>query len=886
MSTSRSWLPIALPLLIWTWVTAAPTLALDPPHDFSQSIDCGNCHITHHAPGGAITTVAGNPNLCMSCHTVGGLAPGKPFADTDEAIPGISGTSHRWDSGPSGWVKPAPGNTSLGTVQSNGAFTGSYAKTYTLTIEAAGEVGTATFGWTTSKPLAETYRDELTNVAFDGTNGTTDWSTNPWQEAGEADGPAAGVLRVATDGACAAGNCLRIGGGTIDARALSRAADTGEATSGMLTFSYQRRLTTCPSSGTANVRLQVTSDGTTWTTLATYHLNACETVPVAQAFDISAHLGAAMQIRFLGAGTTGTNDFLYVDDVQVEELVADAVTNGVTTAGNVLLDEGIQVTFADGPSSPSFQLNDRWTVYVRPDVDQPSMLAVAARVTDGKINCSACHNQHNQIAQPFDPAAPPYPLAGPGGEGRHNQRVDNDTNQMCTDCHGTRNVGSAAQGSHPVGVAIPAGAYKVPDVLPLNQATGSMECMTCHTIHGSPIDDGSLARVADVTSLCSDCHTLADTATPASHLDSSTGALWPGPQYGTLFPAITDSGKRGACTNCHQPHGWPDEGTPGADYPALLVSREESLCYACHDGSPAAENVLLQFTKSYRHPTSDFSGRHDPAEGGNAASYGATNRHAECEDCHNPHVAGADTVEPVAPAASNRLAGVGRVAVTNGAAGTVPAYEFRGPSDVTPVAEYELCFKCHSSWTTQPAGQPDMAMKFNPNNPSYHPVEALGKNTNIRINSFVNGWTPTQMMYCTDCHTSEDVTVRGPHGSQYPFLLERPFVASSARRTTASTEACFACHSFNTYANKDTNDTVQAYSRFNRPNFEEGHSYHVVEKRAPCYACHDSHGSGNLPHLMITGRNPGLNSYTETSTGGRCSPTCHGSENYTLNYPR
>ncbi|MBW2402108.1 MAG: cytochrome c biogenesis protein CcsA, partial [Deltaproteobacteria bacterium] len=54
--------------------------ALDPPHDyFSNSIDCGNCHLPHGAPGGAITRVAGNPNLCMSCHTPGGLAAARSF---------------------------------------------------------------------------------------------------------------------------------------------------------------------------------------------------------------------------------------------------------------------------------------------------------------------------------------------------------------------------------------------------------------------------------------------------------------------------------------------------------------------------------------------------------------------------------------------------------------------------------------------------------------------------------------------------------------------------------------------------------------------------------------------------------------------------------------
>jgi predicted CXXCH cytochrome family protein len=696
--------------------------ALDPPHDTSRGINCPSCHVTHHAPGGAITKVAGNPNLCMSCHSSGGLASAMPFADADEAIPGASGTSHRWDSGASGWVKVSPANRSTGSVQSAGAFSGRYSKTFTLTIKTAGDSGTARFDWSTP-----------------------------------------------------------FGGG-------------------------------------------------------------------------------------------GTN---------------------VTTGTNVALDEGIVVTFTNGTASPSFTLNDQWTVFVRADVEQPGTLALAARMADGKVTCSTCHNEHSQVAEPFDAAAPAYPTpgpsgsAGPGGEGRHNQRLDNEVNQLCGDCHPAHSVAAAALGSHPVGVVIPGGSYKLPAALPLDKSTHEVRCMSCHQLHASPIADGSLLRLADVTSLCAGCHTLADTATPAAHLNPSTGVLWPGPQYGTLFPSVTDQSKRGACTNCHQPHGWPDGGNPTQDYPGLLVNREEQLCYSCHDSAPAAKNILAQFTKSYRHPTADFSGRHGAAEGGSPASYGTANRHAECEDCHNSHVAGPDATSPTAPAASKRIRGVGRVAVTNGNAGSVPAYAYRGPSDTTaPIAEYQVCFKCHSSWTSQPAGQSDMAVKFNSNNLSYHPVEAQGRNTNIRAGSFVNGWSATRSMYCTDCHTSEDPTVRGPHGSQNRYLLKRPFVANSAARTTASTEACFDCHGFTTYGTTQSNDTIQGYSRFNRPGYEKGHSFHVDEKRAPCYACHDSHGSATKPHLIVTGRNPGLISYTQTATGGSCSPTCHGPKAYRLNYPR
>ncbi len=881
-------------LLLVLLAFTTPALALDPPHDSSNSITCASCHITHHAPGGAITKIAGNPNLCMSCHSSGGLAATMPFADSDEAVPGVGGTSHRWDSGASGWVKASPANTSPGKVTSAGTFSGRYSKSYTLTITTPGDVGVAKFGWTTSLPAAQTYRDEFTTIAFNGSNGTRTWTATPWQEVVEADGVNAGVLRVVANAACVAGNCLRIGGGTINTRAIQRPSTSTGATSALLSFSYRRQLATCPNTSTANVALQASTDGATWTTLATYNLNACDNAVVAQAFDLSAFIATTTYIRFLGSGTAGATDFVYVDDVQIEYLVAAPATTGITTGSNVGLDEGINITFANATPPPAFKLNDQWTVYANSDINQPTSLALAARLASGKVTCSSCHNEHSQMAQPFDPTAPAYPTPGPsgtpgpGGNGRHCQRLDDDTNQTCLDCHSARNVNGSALGSHPVGVVLPAGAYKTPSTIPLDKTTHKVQCMSCHQLHNNGgATDGTLARLSNLNALCTDCHSLADTVSPAAHLNPTTGALWPGPSFGTRLPRVIDTTKRGSCTNCHMTHGWPDGSTPTQDYPNLLANREEKLCYACHDGGPAAKNILLQDTKTYRHPTDDYSGRHSNTEAGTSAAFGNANRHAECEDCHNSHAARADSAAPAAPALSNHLRGVSRVAVTNGAAGTTPAYTFRNKSDSTaPVAEYQMCFKCHSSWTTQPAGQSNLAVVFNSNNRSYHPVEAVGKNTNVNVLSFINGWTGSAQMYCGDCHSSDDPTVRGPHGSQNRYLLKQPAIASSARRVMASTEECFACHRYNTYANEGATITEKSYSRFNLPATDEGHTKHLGDHQYPCYACHDSHGVATQPHLIATGRTPGIISYTETTTGGTCTPTCHGTESYRINYAR
>jgi predicted CXXCH cytochrome family protein len=423
------------------------------------------------------------------------------------------------------------------------------------------------------------------------------------------------------------------------------------------------------------------------------------------------------------------------------------------------------------------------------------------------------------------------------------------------------------------------------------------DCGQCHTSHsGQPF----ALFAPNTNGLCSTsgCHNNSGAVAiyqgPALYDLSShaRNTVWPGYEASVdaAAPAARPSGDSGKCVNCHDPHGYNRDGT--GLIPNLIFSREEKLCMVCHDGSPAS-NVKSEFNKTYKHPISTAA-KHTAIEGGNSSAFGAApinNRHSECVDCHNGHVAKREGSPRLnnAPDAPNTLLGVSRVAVLNGAAGVPPTYTYRGPSDTTPpVAEYQICFKCHSSWTSRPAGQSDLALLFNANNPSYHPVEAQGRNTAINANSFVNGWTGTHLMYCSDCHGNDDLNpvVRGPHGSAYRYLLKNPYTAGSGQRTMASNEICFNCHKYDTYANNNASSTVKGYSRFNPPTHSEGHTFHVGARRYPCYACHDSHGSTTRPHLIVTGRAPGIRSYTETSTGGSCSPTCHGSETYRINYAR
>ena len=134
-------------MMRWLWLPGV-AWATDPPHDFAANeIDCLDCHSPHGAAGGKLNIAETNPNVCMSCHTSAGLASDKPFLDSDQALPGVSGTSHRFDSGPQGHASPAPGNTSTGTLAAGGAFTGRIERVFTLVVTTTGNLGTATIDW-------------------------------------------------------------------------------------------------------------------------------------------------------------------------------------------------------------------------------------------------------------------------------------------------------------------------------------------------------------------------------------------------------------------------------------------------------------------------------------------------------------------------------------------------------------------------------------------------------------------------------------------------------------------------------------------------------------------------------------------------------------------
>lgn len=413
---------------------------------------------------------------------------------------------------------------------------------------------------------------------------------------------------------------------------------------------------------------------------------------------------------------------------------------------------------------------------------------------------------------------------------------------------------------------------------------------------------------------------------------------------------------RGECGHCHEAHASQD--ADSTLYRYNLFALEEAVCWKCHDGSVTyAADAKIPFsvtptntsTDYYKHPISDLYGGLTPsahrAGESSPTAFGGASRHAECADCHNPHAArndgtpGQSTHTP-GGSGGNRISGAllaatGIVVNAWQAAGqpfTTASYSLQPLNSATTNYEWQICFKCHSTFATLPGytvgsgdflankitssatGQVqeyrDVGRAFNPNNPSFHPVTAQGRNTTIPAASFNGVWSTTSTMYCSDCHTKAVAAsgATGPHGSANMHLLEMPFYLQENTHYTEPTwdedighdpnEICFKCHRWETYVQKPGSPGADPVTN---TNFRKGtnknlHGMHIGKSKtagATCYTCHDVHGT-NSDHLInfnlatVTpggGRNS-ISAYETTASGGRCYVTCHAKVHNPLSYSR
>ena len=116
----------------------------------------------------------------------------------------------------------------------------------------------------------------------------------------------------------------------------------------------------------------------------------------------------------------------------------------------------------------------------------------------------------------------------------------------------------------------------------------------------------------------------------------------------------------------------------------------------------------------------------------------------------------------------------------------------------------------------------------------------------------------------------------GPHGSIFPFLLERNYTTLDGTEESPTEYAlCYKCHSRTSILN---NESFAA------------HKKHLVDVKTPCSVCHDPHGISatqgnaiNHSHLInfdlsVVFPEPASNRLEFEDLGrftGRCTLLCH-----------
>ncbi|MFC1943496.1 cytochrome c3 family protein, partial [Chloroflexota bacterium] len=300
---------------------------------------------------------------------------------------------------------------------------------------------------------------------------------------------------------------------------------------------------------------------------------------------------------------------------------------------------------------------------------------------------------------------------------------------------------------------------------------------------------------------------LTDNGTAFDAYDVTEAVIKIHPQPSASDPHNTYLSTTDKCASCHRAH-------VNSGPRLRQETSEEDVCFSCHDGTGATTDISSTSNKTYNHPVAFKSWIHQPSESA-AAAFSGSNRHVECEDCHKPHsrwpgdhALGNNAISPV-------IGGASGLSVSNGAAWTTPTPTFESSASY----EYELCFKCHTSWSDATSRSypsyptenlTDQGVEFNPANRSHHAVEASGNNQSTNANylqTFVSPITPSSTIYCSDCHGSETTTdPAGPHGSTNKSLL--------AGSTDDATIVCYKCHRSDVYG---TSPSSPSLSRASHP---------------------------------------------------------------------
>ena len=389
----------------------------------------------------------------------------------------------------------------------------------------------------------------------------------------------------------------------------------------------------------------------------------------------------------------------------------------------------------------------------------------------------------------------------------------------------------------------------LPPAIKLDKS-GSLQCTACHDPHNNQYGNFLVMdNSQDGSPLCNSCHIPPGWDNTSPHY-AGNGCLnchsvhnSPVPEY-LLTAPVGDACFSG--TGCHDGSSPPAHA--GADKPAQaprtaslagwllsLIGKESVLAHRpLQGGGPSSDLKSLFRSRIYKHPI----GR---SKGGRRKGALPQPGEVECWDCHNSHATGGLTALPAGLKRSLRNV----KGVSQDTLGTV-----------TATAEFQICYKCHSGGRSsrfvglvkpnRVIHEPDQMKRFNPSNPSFHPVAGNRKTSGASL--FPQYRANMIRIDCSDCHGSSEskkaggIGPNGPHASRYEHILiaryEMPWKGTAGRSQQCTSyrpdyALCFVCH-------------MDDYVLINGSAFVSSagneHAKHVVDRCIPCFACHDPHG--------------------------------------------
>ena len=163
-------------------------------------------------------------------------------------------------------------------------------------------------------PCDGTYIDPFDNPVFNGSSGTLDWSTSPWVEVGESDGPASGDIQVSSD---LGSNRLRLRDNDNGGEGVERQIDLSGASSAKLAF-YYRRSGLDNANDYAKVEISANGAAGPWAELFRFQGPGTDADYQLVESDISAYASSNTRLRFLTSPNMGAVDIVWIDDVYIE----------------------------------------------------------------------------------------------------------------------------------------------------------------------------------------------------------------------------------------------------------------------------------------------------------------------------------------------------------------------------------------------------------------------------------------------------------------------------------------------------------------------------------------------------------------------------------------